>query len=406
MAFFHHSSFIIHNSLLLVLAAAPGTLAQDWTLVNGDFTSRPVTLAAIDRQGLHVDAGQVIGWDQILELDHTGVSRGNSSQPFSLHLNGGDILAGAPVSITGDDIVWRHPLLGQLEIPEDRANAIVRAGTTIAGVDESRRQDTVRLINGDSTSGVVQSLADGQVSIIPAGLDAASSIGMDKVAAILLADPDPLTPPAPGAEGAWRIWLNDGSSLTISTLRLDAKQPGRLQIGFDEKISAAVDASAVSCIERLNGPVRWLTELTPSAVVYRPFLDEDFPPRFDHPVDDPAATIRDKYPPFRHGIGVHSYTKLTYAVPADFSAFRTQFAVERISGSDETRADVAVRIALDGKVVQQFPHIRFGPVGDPVTVDVRGAKELSLEVDYGDNLAAQGRFLWLDPAFVKESPAP
>jgi hypothetical protein len=406
MTFFQHSEFRIQNFFFLILLAAPIASAQKWTLVDGNFQSRSVTISAMDRQGAHVDGGKVEPWDQILELDHAGVSQSNSTQPFDLRLNGGDSLAGAPVAIAGDMIVWQHPLLGQLQIPEDRASAIVRAGTAIAAITEARRQDTVNLINGDSTSGVVQGLADARVSITPAGVDVTAQIGLDKIAAILLADPDPSSPPAPGPDGAWRIWLSDGSSLTVPRLTMAADQPGRLQIGFGDKTAATIDASAVSCIERLNGPVRWLTELSPTEVVYHPFLDEDFPPRFDHPVDDPAVSIREKFPPFRHGIGVHSYTKLTYAVPDGFSAFRTQFAIERIAGSDETRADLAVRISVDGKVVQQFPHVRFGPAADPITVDVHGAREISLEVDYGDNLAAQGRFLWLDPAFVKFSTTP
>jgi NPCBM/NEW2 domain-containing protein len=276
----------------------------------------------------------------------------------------------------------------------------------------------VRLVNGDATSGVVQNLAGGSVTIQPGAADAgadaagadapvaeAAQISLDKVAAILLADADPMVSPLSGAAAAWRVWLSDGSSLTVPLATLAEGGQSKLSIGFSPQKTNDADLSAVSCIELLNGPVRWLTQLTPSAVVYHPYLERSFPPRFDHPVDDPTVSIRARFPSFRHGIGVHSYTRLTYAVPEGFGAFRTQFAIERIAGSDMAKADVTVRLLLDGKVAAEFAHVRYGPVADPVNLDVHNARELALEVDYGDNLDAQDRFVWLDPAFVREPAA-
>ncbi|MGA2231394.1 MAG: NPCBM/NEW2 domain-containing protein, partial [Tepidisphaeraceae bacterium] len=64
-----------------------------------------------------------------------------------------------------------------------------------------------------------------------------------------------------------------------------------------------------------------------------------------------------------------------------------------------------VRILADGQVAKQFDHVHYGAAAEPVTIDVSGKKEISLEVDFGDNSPAQGRFLWLDPAFLKVAPA-
>jgi len=149
--------------------------------------------------------------------------------------------------------------------------------------------------------------------------------------------------------------------------------------------------------------VVWLTSLTPQ-IVYRPFLSENFPPRFDHPVAEPGVTIAEKYPGFHHGIGVHAYTRLTYNIPVGYAAFRAQYAIDTIPDSDSNKADVTVRIIVDGKIIREIPHVRAGPPADPLLVDVKGAKTIALEVDYGDNLAAQGRFVWLDPAFLRPLP--
>jgi hypothetical protein len=41
-----------------------------------------------------------------------------------------------------------------------------------------------------------------------------------------------------------------------------------------------------------------------------------------------------------------------------------------------------------------------------VTIDVAGHKQLTLEVDYGQNYDVQDRFNWIEPAFLSFHPAP
>jgi NPCBM/NEW2 domain len=376
-------------------ATAPA--GAPWTLVTADFQSKPVKLLAMDEQGVRLAASSPAGsttvaWNDLLELDHrTPKSPTAATNPagFTLYLNGGDAVGGKPLSIANDTVAWNQPLLGRMEFSEDRVNAIVRGKPFIADLDQPRNVDEVRLANGDSVSGVVQGLSDSTVSIQPADLPSPARINLNAVSAILLADPDPRAA-SPGR--ALRVWLADGSCLTVPLARLPGSDAAELRIGFNQKQTFTVALADVSRIEQLGGPVRWLTSLTPLQVIYHPYLDENFPPQFDHPVDDPAVSIRNRYPAFHHGIGVHCFTQLNYAVPPGFSTFRTQFAV-----------DLNVRILLDGKPAAQFPHVHYGPVAAPVILDVKGAKTLSLVVDFGDDLGAQGRFVWLDPAFVAAS---
>jgi hypothetical protein len=387
-------------------AISTASAQSTWTLVTSDFQSRPASLSSIDDKSITASVSgspQTFSWDSLLELDHVRpvASSSQTPAPFTLYLNGGDRLKGAPLSIADDTLSFQQSLLGKMDIPEDRINAIVRAGQSAIGIDQPRKADVVRLLNGDTTTGIIQGMDASSVSIRPADADAAAQIGLDKVAAILLADADPLAAPS---GRAWRVWLSDDSSLTAPSIR-QGNGASKLTVGISDKKTTDIDLNAVTSIEQTNGPVRWLTGLTPTEIVYHPFFDESFPPQFDHPVDDPSASIRQLFPPFRHGIGVHSYTKLTYAVPDGCRAFRAQYAVEQIAGADMVRADLTVRILADGKPAAEFTHVRFGKVSDPVTVDVTGKKEISLEVDYGDNLAAQGRLLWLDPAFLTAAPA-
>ncbi|HUB27718.1 MAG TPA: NPCBM/NEW2 domain-containing protein [Tepidisphaeraceae bacterium] len=382
-------------ALLASWRLTSATFGQDtWTLVSADFQSHRITPVSIDEKSIQSADGS-FDWADVLELDH---SISPATQPvgdFTLHLNGGDFIGGSPIAIANDTVSWQNRLLGKLDIPEDQVNAVIRAGQSDNGVAESRKADTVRLANGDSSTGVVTNFAGSTLTIQPAGADSTIDLNLGTITAVLLADPDPTSLPA---GHLLRLRLSDGSSLSVPILKFAG---GSFSAGFTEQSLHKLDPSAVVSIEQIGGPVRWLTSLTPTQIVYHPYFDESFPPQFDHPVADPTVSIRDKFPGFRHGIGVHSYTLLTYAIPDGFKTFRTQFAVDRIPGSDMTKADMTARLLVDGKAVMHFDHVHFGPPADPVSVDVSNAKTLSLVVDYGDNLDAQGRFVWLDPAFLR-----
>jgi NPCBM/NEW2 domain len=401
---FNSLSFVF---VLLCGSAVPTAFAQSrWTLVTADFQSRPVKLVSLDERQLTVvmaddSSPQLIKWDQVLELDPATDPPTVPGGDFLVYLNDGDCLAGQPTSIANDGVAWQNNLLGDLNLSEDGVNSIVRSGAIAPGLDQARQTDAVRLTNGDSTAGVLDGLQSGSVAIRPAGSDSDAQISLDKVAAILLASPAMQA----NSNDAVRVWLADGSDLTVPLNELTQSSDGKLVVPLGGKQTKSVDFSSIARLEQINGPVCWLTSLTPTQIDYRPYLEENFPPRFDHPVAEPRVTIRQKYPRFRHGIGVHSYTKLTFDVPDGFRAFRTQFAIDSIPGCDMTKADVTVRIIVDQKVVDQFPHVRFGGIAPPVVVDVTSAKSISLEVDYGDNLDAQDRFVWLDPAFLRNAPS-
>ncbi|HTW93712.1 MAG TPA: NPCBM/NEW2 domain-containing protein [Tepidisphaeraceae bacterium] len=384
--------------IVALYCAFPGMgLAQDlWTLTSADFQSRAVGLTALDASGLTLMEGgssRQISWDSVLQLTH-GVASPSAPGDFVLRLNGGDAVSGFPVSVANNTVTWEQSSLGKFEISEDRINAIVRSGKATDGLDDARPADIIRLANGDSVSGVIQQIASGVVTIQTLGADSPTPVALDKVDAILFADSSPLAVP-PGR--AFRVTFDDGSTLTFPSISLAGD---RLTLDFPSHAEQQVELKSVSSIEQINGPVMWLTALKPQ-ILYRPFLTEYFPPRFDHPVAEPDVTIAEKYPLFHHGIGVHAYTKLTYAIPAGYETFRAQYAIDTIPDSDSDKADVTVRVYLDGQAVRVIPHVRAGPIAAPLSIDLGGAKTLSLEVDYGDNLAAQARFVWLDPAFIQ-----
>jgi hypothetical protein len=105
---------------------------------------------------------------------------------------------------------------------------------------------------------------------------------------------------------------------------------------------------------------------------------------------------------FVAGIGVHSRSKLVFAVPDAYPVFRTQYAI----AGDLPYADVTVRVFLDDRLVHEQVNTRAGKLSPALVVDLEGAKRVTLEVDFGENFDVQDRLNWIEPAFLRERPKP
>ncbi|MGD0389142.1 MAG: NPCBM/NEW2 domain-containing protein, partial [Tepidisphaeraceae bacterium] len=315
-----------------------------------------------------------------------------SAARFTLIFRSGDKMSGEPVSFDGQTLQWNTSRLGQIGFSVDSVLGIVRGGYAGDDLDRPRTDDVVRLANGDTTHGIVNQISPAGVTI-QAG-DATPTPGWDAIDAVLFS-----TAPANPAESerrSFRVRLAGDDAISVPEVSLAGDQ---LTITLDDKSTRRIDAASVLKIEQLNGPVSWLTSRKPSADVYRPMFSESFPTRFDRTVEE-GRPIAEKYPGFHRGIGCHSYSKLVYDLDGKWAGFRTQFAVD----SDSPLADVTVRIYLDDKAVVERKNVKAGRIYPVTVVPLGAAKTISLEVDYGENYATEGRFVWLDPALLRKLP--
>ena len=106
----------------------------------------------------------------------------------------------------------------------------------------------------------------------------------------------------------------------------------------------------------------------------------------------------------RHGIGVHAYSKLTFALDPQWKSFRTQYAIASPRDQPRRFADVTVRVLLDGQVVHEQPHFREGVLSPVVMFDLKSAKTLTLECDYGNAGDTQAHLDWLQSALLRAAP--
>ncbi|MGD0138575.1 MAG: NPCBM/NEW2 domain-containing protein [Tepidisphaeraceae bacterium] len=390
--FIRHSSFEFRIFVAgLFLSVVSLTHAATWSLTDSQFHSRPIPVDSIDAGGIH-SGSAVLPWDDVLEIWHGANAAPAGAARFTLIFRSGDKLNGEPVSFDGQTLRWNAGPLGQIGVSVDLVLGIVRGGYAVGDLDRPRTDDVVRLANGDTTHGIVNQITPAGVTI-QAG-DATPTPPWDSIDAVLFSTAP--TNPAGPDKRTFRVRLAGDDAITVPDVSLAGN---RLTITLDDKGTRQIDASSVLEIEQLDGPVSWLTSRKPSVDVYRPMFSENFPTRFDRTVAE-GTPIAEKYPGFHRGIGCHSYSKLVYDLDGKWAGFRTQFAVD----SDSPLADVTVRIYLDDKVVVERKNVKAGRIYPLTVVALGTAKTISLEVDYGENYATQGRFVWLDPALLRKLP--
>lgn len=387
-----------HALVIVAGLAAPAAAQEQWTLITADFRAAPVGLKSIGPDGLRVtdnvgNAERLVTLDEFLQVERP--LPGSAQQgKFVLHLAGGDRLAGEPLALEGEQLVWRNGAAGELRVPMNRLLAMTRPAQSPP--ERRPSDDVITLANGDAVRGIIAAVGGGKVSVqrtdaaepLPVPIDSIVSIQFAATAGPNVAD----------ARG-YRLRLGDGSSLAATALTLAA---GKLSVDLGDGKPRPLDLSKVAGIEQVNGPAAWLSARTPSEKLYVPFFGngQEYPARMDAMVDG-GRDLRFGGKTFRRAIGVHAFSRLTWPLDGKYAAFRTQYAVdERLS-----QADMTVRIKLDDKVVHEKQSVRAGTLSPVIVIDLSSAKALTLEVDFGAGTDVQDRLVWLEPALLKKKPA-
>jgi hypothetical protein len=387
---------LVGTIVVCLMGAAAARAETAWVLTTADFQRQGVDLVSLDGGGAVVrsEKGEqrTVPLEDFLQLERTAGAHDVPGK-FTLYLASGDRISGEPVGVKDEQLQWKSAGVGELTIPIRQIAAFAKAaGQTLANLDETRLEDTVRLANGDTVKGIVTGMDASSVSVQVGGDE--SKVPMETVTSIYFASSGKVALPA---GTAFRVRIADGSTVVAPKVNWSA---GQVTLTLADGSTRKMDASKVAALEQMNGPVSWLSSRDPIENIQTPFLGEPWPARMDKSVRGDPIRFGDRL--FTRGIGVHSYSRLTYALDGGWQAFRTSYAID----GDEPYADVTVRIKLDGKVVHEQIGFKAGVLSPVVSVDLQGAKALTLEVDYGASDDTQDRFNWIEPALLKKKPAP
>jgi NPCBM/NEW2 domain len=327
--------------------------------------------------------------------------RGDGAQV--LLANGGLVVAAEVVALDRDQIQFDSDLFDTARLPRTALAGIVfhqptdRArGEKLADriVADAADTDRVLLANGDELTGTITGFAKNALEFQTTAGPLKIDIG--RIDAVIFHSKTRSSTKPRGLH-AW-IGFRDGSRLLASSIVVADKR-AKLVLPGGAELTAPIDA--ISAIMPLGGQVMYLSDLSAAGYRFIPYLDLAWNYLADRSVEgNPLRADNHRY---LKGLGMHSASRLTYDLDQPYRRFDANLAVD-----DETagRGSVIGRVFVDpgdGKWELRFesPVVRGGRPSLPVSVDLKGAKRISLLVDFADRGDQQDHADWLGARLVK-----
>jgi len=250
----------------------------------------------------------------------------------------------------------------------------------------------VLLRNGDVMEGVLTALDEKTIGIEvdkkPVAVD------VSRTAAIALSSDLTETPRPKGVYG--RVIL-DGGGARLSLASAGCADGVTLTGTTPFGAALSVPLMDVAALDLFQGKAVYLSDLKPSRYVYFPYLND----RWEYGRDGSAAglDLRLAGSTYDKGVGLHSHSRLSYAVPPGCRRFEALVGLDDRAGR---RGSARIRVLADGKAIP-IGAGELTAIGGSmaVRVDLAGVKELTLEVDFGKGGPVQGCVDWVDARFVK-----
>lgn len=367
---------------ILFLFAATACAQSMWQLTTSDLQTQNIRVQKMDASGLtYLDnAGHAahLPINQLVSLAQSAASHIDDDN-FTLILTDGERWTGNANALSGDQLSWQSPLLGEMKIPVQQVLGINHVNAVLPPAPNST-QDIAQLANGDAVSGAISAITSTQVILQSA--TGPISVPWTTIRQIHFASLGAGSTNIPPEH--WQLHLDDGTSIKASSITLsDDQLTVQLSSG-----NHALNTSHVIAIEQLDGSVIFLTTLPPAEDVQTPLLGAPWPAQMNMDFNGD---------PLPHAISVRAYSRLSWAIPRGIKSLHVQY---RIPG-ELALADLNVRVQLDGKIAYQQQHVHANTISPPIDLPLGDAKHVELEVDSADAYRAQSWLVWISPALLR-----
>jgi hypothetical protein len=332
-----------------------------------------------------------------------------------------DWAGGAVVRLVGDDVVlvsdvWDEVRLArglvsgivfaQQRRPDDRERLVERVLEPSTGIVQkgtgNSDADAVMLSNGDRLTGKIMELDHGALAIETLG--GVAKLPLSRVEAITLGarsaqGADKLSSHSSAKRtGKFAIGFRDGSLVYANAIRVDEKG-AEIELANGAKLKGGAAGDIVS-IQSFGGRVVYVSDLEGADYRGVPYLSVKWPFTRDRNVLGEPIVVRGKR--YLKGIGMHSAARLTYRLDGNYRRFDSAVAID---DSAKGRGSVVfgVYTLRDGKWGEVFKSGIVRGADEPqfVSVDLRGAKGLTLTVDFADRGDELDHAVWLDARLVR-----
>ncbi len=321
-----------------------------------------------------------------------------ASAGSQLALVDGSLLVADVLSLDKDSVTVDSSAAGALKLPLETVAGIIfspplgrqRQDELLAKLRSGRGEsDKLLLANGDELEGEIGSADEVNVRVRVAGKEL--TVAKDKIAAVVL-NPALATKPKRDTAVSW-IGFQDGSRLLAVSLALEKDDwKFKLLVGP----AASVKRDMLAAIAPLKSHAVYLSDLKPAGYQHIPFLTMTWPYKNDFNVL--GTQLRAGGQLYLKGLGMHSAARLTYDLEKPYRVLAADLAID-----DQTagRGSVLFRVYIDNgdgtwRLKYDSPIIRGGAAPLGMSVDLAGAKRISLLVDFADRGAEQAHADWLN----------
>ncbi|MBV9124851.1 MAG: NPCBM/NEW2 domain-containing protein [Planctomycetes bacterium] len=258
---------------------------------------------------------------------------------------------------------------------------------------EKRRRDQVWLRNGDLVEGIVTGM-DRQVLRLEVARKPVEA-ALNKVAAVALSSALARLPQS--AQPFGRVVVTRGGRLSLAEAHADGSVlTGRTFFGAEVRLSW----NEVVALDLRQGRAVYLSDLKPRAYQFTSYLGEgQWPYVPDGSVDGHDLILGGST--FDKGLGMHSASRLSYDLEGRYQRFEARVGLDDRAGRDG-RARIGVLV--DGKPQDLGGDPELTRTDGPrlIQVNLAGARELTLVVEFGRRGDVQGRVDWADARLIKD----
>ena len=195
-----------------------------------------------------------------------------------------------------------------------------------------------------------------------------------------------------------RIVLTDGSRLNLVNPAI-ATNVLKGETQFGQAVELPLDA--VVAVDVFQGKATYLSDMKPKKAEQSGFLGVTWPWSADRSVRGTALRLstNNGESTFDKGLGTHPRTVLTYDLGGKYRRFEASVGLDPDAGG---RGQAIVRVLVDGKA-QPIAKLDTITAGNAIAVrvNVEGAKELVLEVDFGPAGSVQADVNWADARLLE-----
>lgn len=343
--------------------------------------------------------------DHLVFIDFRGVPAPFSADVSVVLVDGSSFLARLSDPLE-DTLAVEIPALGRTTIPLELVR-VVALGETGERADPTRFDPTagdgMDLVwrrgrsEGDRLEGTIVRI--GKDGVASAGDLGEITLSPRDVLAATLANES--IGPAVGPRRV-EIDLREGGVLVAELVALRSE---RVVVNAAFGANLSLPFARVERIRFAGDRFAWLSDFTPTTVEQTPYLGADdeflFPWRKDASVTGEPLSIGGVR--YGKGLGLHSRTRLTFALDSAFSAFQAEVGVcDEVERLGLTGSAIA-RVFVDGERVFESGSLAAGtPAVSIPRLDLKGKKELKIEIDFGDGGDVGDRIAVVDPLLVRE----